>query len=84
MRQASNDRDLLIKMVLMLAYILFNIFVYSMLGQELMSTVGTYQIQYKSSFIKYLNSRVLPWLMLPTERDGTIGHFPNNGTYCSL
>nr|XP_029730120.1 uncharacterized protein LOC109416380 [Aedes albopictus] len=35
---ASNDRDLLIKMVLMLAYILFNIFVYSMLGQELMST----------------------------------------------
>ncbi|KXJ71729.1 hypothetical protein RP20_CCG019854 [Aedes albopictus] len=36
--QASNDRDLLIKMVLMLAYILFNIFVYSMLGQELIST----------------------------------------------
>nr|XP_029730114.1 uncharacterized protein LOC109416381 [Aedes albopictus] len=35
--QANDDRDLLIKMILMISFILFHILVYSMLGSELMS-----------------------------------------------
>ncbi|KXJ77274.1 hypothetical protein RP20_CCG007974 [Aedes albopictus] len=34
---ANDDRDLLIKMILMISFILFHILVYSMLGSELMS-----------------------------------------------
>lgn len=40
--QANDDRDLLIKMILMISFILFHILVYSMLGSELMSAVSVF------------------------------------------